>query len=138
MNRNPFVAALEATVKPIRPSPKSQNAAPIGRRSPAGRLVRAKHLAPFALAAVIIGFNACSARSDSFVLEVDPIPECEAYAAKYEACLASIGSSDLARQHASTLRAGLRSNANAQDDASIQRQKASCIAGTDRLSKGCR
>lgn len=123
-------------MKPIRPSSKIKNAAPIGGRSPAGSLVRAKHLAPFALAALIVGFNACSGRgTDSGLVEIVEVKECSEYAAAVRACMQKLGVSDSDEQAASMKRSFSRV---AKKESSREKLAQSCTESARRVRESCR
>ena len=96
---------------------------------------RVRTATPFLMAGLIVGFSACGNRADRLAT-VETLPECEAYASRYEECIAKLGDRDIAVQRAATLRDGLRLTNG--DDESRRQLKESCVAGFDRLALACR
>lgn len=93
--------------------------------------------APFVLAALVVGFGACSGRTDSFVVDADAIPECEGYLAKYRACMKGASGASALDERVATMRRGFLAVAN-RNEAERAQLRASCASGADRLQVACR
>jgi hypothetical protein len=70
--------------------------------------------------------------------ELEPIAECEAYAAKVDACIGKLGAG-AGRARANETRSSLRAMAaTAKDEESREKLRAQCADGARRLESTCR
>lgn len=107
-----------------------------GLRPPAmrTRLLRLS-LAPFVMAALVVGFNACSSRSDSGLVEVIEIEQCSEYAAAVRACMQKLGVGDSDEQAAAMKRSFSRV---AKNESSREKLTQGCTESARRVRESCR
>ena len=100
----------------------------------------ARHLTrvftPFAMAALVIGFNACGSRSDSGLVETVEIKECAEYAAAFRTCAHKLGGADaVANRQAATLRHQVGAQ---KDEISQSQMRQACIENARLVRESCR
>ena len=89
---------------------------------------------PFAMAALVVGFNACGSRSDGGYVETMELEECRAYEDAVRACMQTLGTASA--EAVASLRKSLV--AASKDEASRAQLKTACTESAARVRGSCR